>query len=284
MMKAAGMILLRAKCNFIRKFYMMKGIQSPWRRIDQIIFTLLAIFFLSPTFSSAQEEATAKKTKRTDYKNSIKYNVTSQIVYRNAFLLGYERVLKNNQSLNISGGLVEFPLSISFPDSLRAKNKGTKSGYNITLDWRFYLANENKYAPPHGIYLAPFFSVHHFSNDRDLTYIDTSGTSQNVALSSRINFITIGGELGYQFVIKRRFVVDAILFGPGITNYYFKAKLDGNISPIDKGPLATKIIDALKEKLPLLKDLTSGEEVNSSGVETFWSVGFRYSISIGYRF
>ena len=263
---------------------MMKGVQLPWRRIDQIFCIFIAIFILSPTTSSAQEEATAKKSKRSDFKNSLKINLTSPLIYRNALLFGYERVMKNNQSLNISGGYVEFPLSISFPESIRPNSNGSKNGYNVCFDWRFYLANENKYAPPHGIYLAPFFSVHHFGNDRDLTYTDTTGTSQNVKLNSRINFVTIGGQLGYQFVIKRRFVIDAVLFGPGITNYYFKAKLNGTISPIEKGELATKIIEALKDKLPMLKDLTSGQEVNGSGVETFWSLGFRYSISIGYRF
>jgi len=262
----------------------MKGIQSPWRRINHICCAFIAILSLSPYILFAQEETTAKKAKRSDFKNSVKFNLTSPIIYRNAILFGYERVLKNNQSLNISGGYVEFPLSISFPESVRPKSNGSKNGYNVSIDYRFYLSNENKYAPPHGVYLAPFFSVHHFGNNRDITYTDTAGASQNVKLSSRINFVTIGGELGYQFVIKRRFVVDAVLFGPGITNYYFKAKLDGNLSPIDKTDLQAKIIEALKEKLPFIKDLTSGETVSSSGVESFWSVGFRYSISIGYRF
>ena len=263
---------------------MMKGIVWRCSRIDFLLLTLLFVSLSSPFDSTAQEESAAKKSKRNDFKNSIKINLTSPIIYRNALLFGYERVIKNHQSLNISGGYVEFPLSLSFPESVRANKVGSKNGYNVSVDWRFYLANENKYSPPHGVYLAPFFSVHHFGNDRNITYTDTSGASNNLDLSSRINFLTIGGQLGYQFVIKRRFVVDAVLFGPGITNYYFKAKLDGNISPIDKTELQDKIIEALKEKLPFIKDLTSGQEVSGSGVESFWSVGFRYSISIGYRF
>jgi len=247
-------------------------------------FIFFAVLFLFPYFLFAQEETTAKKAKRSDYKNSIKYNVTSQIVYRNAFLLGYERVLKNNQTLNISGGYMEFPISLDLPESIRMKDQRKKSGYNLVLDWRFYLANENKFPAPHGIYVAPFISVHHFSSDRDFTYTDSTGATNNVLMNSRINFFTVGGQLGYQFVIKRRFVVDAVLFGPGFTNYYFKAKLDGNIPPVDKESVAGKIIEAMKQKLPLLDELSSSHEVKSSGVETFWSVGFRYSVSIGYRF
>jgi hypothetical protein len=263
---------------------MMKGIQLTWRRISQIFCILFVTLFLSPTNSWSQEEATAKKSKRSDFKNTIKYNATSQIIYNNAFLLGYERVLKNNQSINISGGYIEFPVSLPLPESIRSSDQKSKSGYNVVVDWRFYLANENKYAAPRGIYLAPFISLHHFNTERNLTYVDTSGASNTVMMNASINFFTIGGQLGYQFIIKRRFVVDAVLFGPGVTNYYFKAKLNGNLSPIDQETLAGKIIDAMKEKFPVLKDLSSGQEVNSSGVETFWSVGFRYSVSIGYRF
>jgi hypothetical protein len=45
-----------------------------------------------------------------------------------------------------------------------------------------------------------------------------------------------------------------------------------------------EVLDALKEKYPLLKDLSNGVKVSSSGVSNFWSLGFRYAIHIGYRF
>jgi hypothetical protein len=179
---------------------------------------------------------------------------------------------------------MEFPISLKVPEFLQLKEQREKSGYNVTVDYRFYLANENKYAAPHGIYLAPFMSVHQFMSNRDFTYTDTFGTMKDGQMNNRINFFTIGGQLGYQFVVKRRFVIDAVLLGPGITNYYFKVKLDGNLSEADKNAIQQKIIDALREKLPLLDEVAANKEANGSGVETFWSVGFRYSVSIGYRF
>ena len=245
---------------------------------------ILMICMLSTISMMGQEEKTVSNSKRDDYKNVIKFNLSSQIIYKNTFLVGYERILKKNQSLNLSGGYMEFPFNLEVPESVQLKGQKSKSGYTVGADWRFYLGKENRNPAPDGVFLAPFIVIHHFSSNRDITYTDTLGQPNNLNMNSRINFFTIGGQLGYQFVIKRRFVVDAVMFGPGITNYKFKMQLDGNLGAIEKESLAAKLIEALEKKLPLLKELASGEEVTKDGLKSFWSVGFRYSVSIGFRF
>ena len=245
---------------------------------------LIISFGLITAFAQAQEEKAVEKAKRSDFKNVAKFNVSSQILYNNALLFGLERVIKPHQSINISGGYIEFPVSLNVPESLELREQRKKNGYNIEFDWRFYLEGENKNPAPHGVFLSPFISIHHFSSDRDFTYTDSTGTVKNGTMDNRINFFTIGGQLGYQFVIKRRFVVDAVMFGPGVTNYRFNVKLNGNLNEIDKGTITGKVIEALREKLPLLDEIVENKDVSGSGVQTFWSVGFRYSISIGYRF
>jgi hypothetical protein len=90
-------------------------------------------------------------------------------------------------------------------------------------------------------------------------------------------------ELGYQFVIKKRFVVDCVLFGPALTSYDFNVKLEGTGGG-NHDEQVQAILDALKNKYPLLKDLSSSEGVSKSGIANFWSLGFRYCIQIGYRF
>ncbi len=245
---------------------------------------LVVCLIIFSSHANAQEEKTVEKVKRDDYKNSIKLNVSSQIIYENTFIMGFERVFKNHQALNISGGYVEFPLSLKLPETIELNSHRKKSGYTLEADWRFYLQKENRNAPPHGVYLAPFITLHHFKNDRDGVYTDSLGNQKNAKINSSIEFFTIGGQLGYQFVIKRRFVIDAVLLGPAITNYRFKVKSEGNLSQADREDIAEKIIEALREKLPLLDELAAKGEVSGSGVERFWSVGFRYNISIGYRF
>ena len=232
----------------------------------------------------AQTGDTLKKAEE-EFKNSIKLNISNRFIYENAFQIGYERMIKKNQSLNIFVGYQEFPVDLSLDlDSTELGSSSKKSGYSFGVDYRFYLAKENRYDAPHGVYLAPFINLHHFHGERVLTHVDSSGKQSSANLNTHINFISIGGQLGYQFVLAKRWVIDAVLFGPSITNYKFKAKLDNNIPGLDENEAIKEVIEALKEKLPLLNDISSEEGVSSSGTQAFWSVGFRYNISIGFRF
>jgi hypothetical protein len=79
-------------------------------------------------------------------------------------------------------------------------------------------------------------------------------------------------------------VIDAVAFAPAVTKYNFEVKLDGSLNDFTPTETAQAIIDALKDKLPLLNDLSKDKQISGSGHEAFWSVGFRYNISIGFRF
>jgi hypothetical protein len=67
------------------------------------------------------------------------------------------------------------------------------------------------------------------------------------------------------------------------THYHFNAKLDNALPGLDENDAAQAAIDALKEKFPLLNDLSSDKGINKSGTESFWSAGFRYNVSIAFR-
>jgi len=204
-------------------------------------------------------------------------------LYKNAWQLSYERMIGKNQSLNIVGGYNEFPTNLSLNlANTEFTNSSKKSGYMLGVDYRFYLQKENKYAAPHGIYLAPYFSFYQFNGDRGIQRTDSAGV-HSASSNTKINFFNIGGELGYQFVFGRRWVIDAVVFGPAITKYDFKVKIDGDLG-LDENETAQAIVDALKDKLPLLSDLSKDKQVSGSGHEAFWSFGFRYNISVGFRF
>jgi hypothetical protein len=244
-------------------------------------FILLMISTFISIKSVAQVADSAKLKFEKDYKNSVKINLTSWILYSTGVQLNYERLLSSKRSITIFGGYIEFPMPTIIANSpLNFDKNKTKAGYSIGSEYRFYLAKENKYAAPHGVYLAPFVSYYHFNNTR--TGRDTTNPSNQLTLNSTLGFLNFGGELGYQFVIKNRFVIDCVLAGPAISSYYFSLKVNGTSGDYNEHVQA--ILDALKEKYPLLKDLSSGEKISGSGVSNFWSIGFRYAIQLGYRF
>lgn len=242
---------------------------------------LVIVLFALYTSAVAQPKVPIDSMKMKVYKNTVKLNLTSWIFYENGFQLNYERLLSKKRSFTIYGGYIEFPMPpVIDNSSLRFPENRQSSGFAIGADYRFYLAKENKYDAPRGVYLAPFVSYYHFSNQR--AGRDTVNQSK-VTLSTAMDFLNIGGELGYQFIIKRRFVIDCVLLGPAVSSYYFSVKLNGNTSGgYDEDVQA--IIDALKNKYPLFNDLSSGAKVSTNGVSSFWSFGFRYAIHIGYRF
>ncbi len=245
----------------------------------KIYIVILLALIVSLPGKAQQDSTNIKQEKR--LKNIAKLNITSWILYSNGVQLAYERLLSKNTSITLFGGYIQFPMPSVIDNSpLNFDKNKTKSGYVIGSEFRFYLSKENKYDAPHGVYLAPFVSFYHFNNQRN----GRDSTNQDqLTLNTTMDFLNIGGELGYQFVIKKRFTVDCVLFGPAISSYYFSLQLNGS-SSADHSEQVQAILDAIKQKYPLLKDLSNGEKVSTSGVSNFWSIGFRYVIQIGYRF
>lgn len=250
----------------------MKIFSTPPKIVSIFLFTI----FISSTavFSQAVQR---------DFKNSIKFNVSNTLLYDNSIQFSYERMIKENQSLNVFAGYQEFPLiTVDITNVDFAKNSNRK-GYSIGADYRFYLGSINKFKGPRGVYLAPFISFFQFDTDRNLSYTNEGVTSTS-NLSSKFNLTNIGGELGYQFVLWDRVVIDCVLFGPSITRYKFNTKLDNNIPGLEDNEVYQKVIEAIKDRFPGVDGITGDEGVEKKGVQSITAVGFRYNISIGYRF
>ncbi|MGQ7947091.1 hypothetical protein [Flavobacterium sp. WC2509] len=221
-----------------------------------------------------------------DFKNSVKFNVTNTLLYDNSYQFSYERIIKEDQSLNVFVGYQEFPLITVDLSSNDAFSKNhSRTGFSVGADYRFYLGSINKFKGPRGVYLAPFVSFFQFSTDREIIHTDPNTNVQsNINLSSKFNLTNFGGELGYQFVLWDRFVIDCVLFGPSITRYKFNTKLDGNVPGLEDNEVYQKVIQAIKDKFPGIEGITGDEGIEKKGVQSVTAVGFRYNISIGYRF
>jgi hypothetical protein len=226
------------------------------------IFIFPFLLVISPLiFAQSIDSISSKKNK-----NSIKFNVTNTLLYDNSYQIPYERILKQNQSLNVFVGYQEFPLiSIELVD-VNFDKKSSRKGFSVGADYRFYLGNINKYNGPRGVYFAPFASFFQFETDRELIHTDSNtGIVSTANLTSKLNLTNFGGELGYQFVLRDRFVVDCVFFGPSITRYKYNVKLDNEISGLDENELYQKIIEAIKNKFPDLGSLTTDGGIEKKG-------------------
>jgi hypothetical protein len=260
------------------------------QRIETFLPYLFVIAFslIGPHFSAlGQNDPDPDSTYR--YKNNIKFNVSTLILYDNVYFFSYERTINRHQTLSISGGPMEFPKFSSLNlGNTKFEKESKRSGYTIGAEYRFYLAKENKYAPPHGLYIGPYINYYWFNGQRNITFTDTSGNQSNANFSSTIDIFNLGVQIGYQFVLWKRLSIDMILFAPSLSKYGASFTYDGNINTNHQGQISKEVVDTLKARFPLLDKLITNGNLSVSGTAhnefKVWAPGLRYAVFLGYRF
>ena len=248
-----------------------------------ILLLYLVVFtFVASLKTFAQE----KRKSSHDLKNTIHFNITNPIIFGNRSLIfGYERVINKHQSFSVNVGTNGFPkFGLIDSDSVRMYRQLKETGINISGDYRFYPAKENKHAAPRGVYFGPFYSFNSYGRRNSWTVTSTDGSTVDAATDTKLNIHTLGIELGYQFVFWNRLAVDMILIGPGVSRYGLKASLGSNLSQEDKEKLFEKINEALADKFPGYNFVVKEGEFKRTGAVNTVSFGYRYMIQVGFRF
>jgi hypothetical protein len=251
---------------------------------------LSPVFFLPAFLLSnqlfAQQDTVVKQEKH--FKNTVRFNITNPLIFGGkTLILGYERTLGDHQSICIDGGPLTLPKllpgTINVNDSIQLASNSTEKGYHLSAEYRFYLKNENKYNSPRGVYLAPYVSYNYFNRKNTWT-LNTVKANGDVTTDFTLTVATLGGELGYQFVLWKRVAIDLILIGPGMAKYSIKTKLDTTLDPDDETALFKKINDRLADKIPGYSLVIDDTEYETKGTTNTTSIGFRYMINLGFRF
>jgi hypothetical protein len=251
--------------------------------MKKVILSLLILTGFQLAVTAQKDSTKAKK----NYKNTIRYNITNPIIFGGkSQVFGYERVINKRQSFSINIGSQGFPsLNLISNDSIKANTILDDKGFNFSADYRFYLSKENKYGPPRGVYIGPYYSYNKFENKRSWTVTSTAGGAPKaVDATTSLSVNTVGFEMGYQFILWNRVSLDMILAGPGVAGYNFKAELGSNLSQADKEKLLGAINDALAEKFPGYGFVIDETDFQKKGTEKTTSFGFRYMIMVGFRF
>ncbi len=242
-------------------------------------------FLLSINTSIAQQEKDSSVQAR-QYKNIIRYNISGPLLFGmdRYVIFGYERVLSSHQSISINIGRVELPkITVINTDSFSLEKDLKSSGFNISLDYRFYLAKENKFRAPRGVYIGPWYSYNSFSRDNEWKYKRSTAQSY-ITTHSDFKINTLGFEMGYQFILWKRLALDLVLVGPGFAFYRYKATFDGNIDADTKEQLLDGLKQLLTQKFPGMNYVFTDSEFDADGVMNTNSVGFRYMVHIGFNF
>jgi len=238
------------------------------------LFILLSLFVVAKAFG--QED---------DRKNTIYLNFTNRLIFNNAYIIGYERVLTPHRTFSVNVGTISLPrfTDKSTNDTVQLLDGSGNNGFHISADYRFYLAKENKFEAPRGVYLGPFYSYNYAERANDWN-LNTSSFTGGVNTKLSLAIHTVGLQAGYQFVLWERLALDFALLGPGLGLYNVKASIKTNLSEDQKELFYEKLNSFLEEKIPGYDRIIDEGEFNNKGSTNTTSIGYRYMINVGYRF
>ena len=230
----------------------------------------------------------AKDSSAKAYKNVVRYNLSGALLFGfdKYIVLGYERILSTHSSISVNVGSAALPRLLSIvTDSFQTSRQSDRKGFNASIDYRFYLAKENKFNAPRGLYIGPYYSFNRFEDDQQ--WIRRNSSSNNeITTSSTFNINTFGFEMGYQLILWKRLSLDMVLVGPGLGFYKYKASFTDNLnlSAEDKEQLFEALKQRLTQRFPGMNFVISDQNIDADGVIKTRNIGYRYIVHIGYTF
>lgn len=242
--------------------------------------TLIFIVFVSLLFAN---RAVAQKSDSIKYKNNIKYNFTAPILWGvKNYVFEYERILSSNRSINIGLGYRSFPKMINIGKSDSAfivRDHENKGGFSASADYRFYLTKENRYLAPRGIYLSPH--IYYFNTKFENTLSTFYSDIASVNILTKVDVLSVGGQLGYQFVFFERLSLDLCLIGPSVSWYNINMKIDGSL---DVKNIDEDMAEIILDNFPILNMFYEEYEFDKRGRVSSFGYGFRYYFKVGFLF
>ena len=254
-----------------------------------IVFVCFYSFACTQVQGQVEPQAGEKNNKEKQYKNVIRYDLSGGLFmsFSRYIVFGYERVLNKNQSFSINVGPVALPESSKehiLINDFTLRNNTRSNGFNVSVDYRFYLAKENKHSVPRGIYLGPYVSYNKFFRESVWNYTSAGVPDKTINTTLDMKIFSLGGELGYQFVLWNRIAIDILLIGPGIANYTLDLTASSNLSDEERERLGRAVKRVITERYVGLNYLLSNKEFDQEGTIKTWGLGYRYIIHIGYLF
>jgi hypothetical protein len=250
-----------------------------------IILSILSFFIFEGVIS--QDTTGVEKTKlgRKDikYPNIIKVNSLA-LTFSNISLV-YESGIMPRLSAGIGVGYkyagVE-PKLFTVNNSKIGADIGQIRGFSITPEVKYYL----KSCEPElleGFYGGLYFRYTHYSSNVKFGYEPENKPIEYNNSDIALNEYGVGIQLGYQLMIKERFSIDFLFFGPRFSSYHLSYKFDhapGQEFLDDLSEHLNEVID----RFGFDYDVNIKKEGDAKASSTFSFANARFGISFGFAF
>jgi hypothetical protein len=240
---------------------------------------------LFPLSMMAEQNDSVSPAREPYHKNVIKFNPTPMILWdlRN-ITFSYERILSPRQSVSLELGYLVMPRL--FDDTISSLINITshqKQGVNVTMEYRFYLTRLNVRPIPAGLYIGPYLTYYGYRFRNGLEILNPNDSTNGMLEGNYWSF-NLGIELGYQFVLWKRWTLDMVLVGPSVSYYGGKTQIAGNLSAEEIEQINEDLYDRLIERFPAIQMLSTDKTYKQTGKLDIFRMGFRYLVQIGFHF
>jgi len=214
------------------------------------------------------------------YLNTLKLN-TAALVFNN-ISIQYERQFDERWSIQMGGGYKwggGIPKILGLGDFIMTSNTSGLRGFSFTPEVRYYFKPCECPGERSGLYGGIYTRYTRFYGDLRVQYWN-GDQYMDVGATGAMQEMGIGLQLGYQLVIKKRFVLDLMFMGPRRSFQKLNFEVDSDFAE-DIIPL---IEEEINKRLEYLGMDPISIPVSGSAEAKFGFSNFRYGIGIGYMF
>jgi hypothetical protein len=246
--------------------------------------TVLFCTLLSLSFVSLNaQETTGKETPAFNSSTAVKWNPASLFVGKLG--LSGEYNFKKKRSVTFGIG---FPIETTHSFNIDSPRSVTLKTFSVMGGYRMYFGKKTM----SGFYFEPYLK--YLKNDAStIINIDVAGSKESFNLTSNYSGVGAGAQLGVQFLIVKRIIIDLFILGPegNISKHEMKA-LEINPdalpwTPGEKQDIENNLYDAVKDVPFIGKKIKFTADVNAHSVTSSYNgfvPGIRFGGSIGIRF
>ncbi|WP_190808747.1 DUF3575 domain-containing protein [Flagellimonas sp. S3867] len=192
----------------------------------------------------------------------------------------YERALGASSTIGLSLGLKTSSgiFEVSGIDVNRISTKDFNfNGIKLLPEFRWYIQKpESGYF---GFYAGAYAKYQNFKDDISGIYEDSNQQDIDILINAKIRTLGFGLEVGYKLPIRKRFYIDFLIAGPGIS--FNEISLD-EIEPVPE-EFYDDLSDALAE-YGFFEWLNPDFRINGNQDTNITLPSFRYGVKLGYTF
>jgi hypothetical protein len=207
-----------------------------------------------------------------------------------SYAFSYEKQVADNNTINFKAGYWNMNAMFFDDDNTYGRLidyfdtgdgislENIRAGFHASVDYRFYAKTSNEFE---GVYFAPY--VRYWEQNFDLSdFVQKHEFKVDTKLSS----IGFGIQMGYQWVIKERFIIDWFFIGMGVERYRLKGDYRIDQSGFNYSSIEGDVYKAFMTDYEFLNKRV-GVESNDERMRLtipVWGPGIKTGLSIGYRF